>query len=421
MRSFSVDERRARLARRHFLSRPAGSAGLDGSAGSAGLDGSAGSAGLDGSAGSAGSDGSAVGVAGHFLGLHATDPATPYLTLWARVPGFTVADLDAALFDHRTLVKHLAMRRTLWIVPAEDLPIVQASASDRVADTEHRRLVADAEKAGITADGESWLSAARTAVLAYLAAHGPTGAKDLRAALPQLSGSHNPAPGRRWGGETPLAPRVLTVLGARGDIVRGPNDGRWTTSRPRWTTLTDWLGGAPGPATADAARTELVRRWLRVFGPATETDVKWWFGQTLTWVRQALRSVEAVKVDLRGTEGFALPDDLEPEPDHEPWCALLPALDVTTMGWSDREWYLGDHRAAVFDRNGNAGPTVWVDGRIVGAWRQDASGRVELVLLEDVDRRTSRALRDRAEELTAWLDGVRISPRFPSPACRPAG
>ena len=71
------------------------------------------------------------------------------------------------------------------------------------------------------------------------------------------------------------------------------------------------------------------------------------------------------------------------------------------------------------DRNGNAGPTVWVDGRVVGAWRQDDTGRVELVLLEDVGRRAHRELTARADQLTAWLDGVRVSPRFPSPACRP--
>ena len=75
--------------------------------------------------------------------MHATDPATPYLTLWARLAGFTVADLDADLYQRRTLTKHLAMRRTLWIVCADDLPLIQSAASDRVADNERRRLVAD--------------------------------------------------------------------------------------------------------------------------------------------------------------------------------------------------------------------------------------------------------------------------------------
>ena len=163
----------------------------------------------------------------------------------------------------------------------------------------------------------------------------------------------------------------------------------------------------------------MVRRWLHAFGPATVTDVKWCFGNTLGWARQALRDVEAVEVDMDGTPGFVLPGDDEPDAEVAPWCALLPGLDVTTMGWSDRDWYLGPHRSQVFDRNGNAGPTAWVDGRVVGAWRQDADGRVELVLLEDVGRRAHKDLSDRADELTGWLGGVRVSPRFPSPASRP--
>jgi Winged helix DNA-binding domain len=384
MRKFTVDERRARLARRHFLCEPAGSA----------------------------SD-----VAGSLVGLHATDPATPYLSMQARVPGFAVADLDALLYEHRTLVKHLAMRRTLWTVRVEDLPLIQAAASERVADNERRRLIADAQKAGICSDGEAWLDAACSAVLQHLTAHGPTNAKDLRAAVPELAGTYDPAPGKRWGGQTPLGPRVLTVLSVRGDIVRGQNEGTWTTSRPRWVSVADWLTFVD-PVDPDEARAELARRWLQAFGPATVTDVKWWFGNTLTWARHALRDIGAVEVDLHGTPGLALPDDLGKEVDPEPWCALVPGLDVTTMGWFDRDWYLGGHRSQVFDNNGNGGPTAWCNGRIVGAWGQDDDGRVEVRLLEDVGRSAHKALQRRADELTDWLDGVRVSPRFPSPLSR---
>lgn len=349
------------------------------------------------------------------VGLHATDPATPYLSLWARVPGFRRADLDAALYDRRSMLKHLAMRRTLWLVCTEDLPVIQAAASDRVAATERRRLIADAQKGGVADDGAVWLDAACAAVLSHLAGHGPTGARDLRTALPELAGSYDGAPGKPWGGATPLAPRVLTVLGVRGDIVRGPNDGGWTVSRPRWTTTRDWLGPTAAPVAAEDAARIAVGRWLRAFGPATVIDVKWWFGTTLTWARQALAALGAVEVDLAGTPGVALPDDLEPEPSPPPWAALLPGLNVTTMGWFDREWYLGDHRAHVFDRNGNGGPTAWWDGRIVGGWSQDADGEVRVRLVEDVGAEAVAALQERADELTAWLAGARISPRFPSP------
>jgi hypothetical protein len=251
-------------------------------------------------------------------------------------------------------------------------------------------------------------------VLRYLADNGPASAAQTRKMLPELDGSYDPAPGKRWGGETPLAPRIFTVLSARGDIVRGPNDGGWTVSRPRWVTTEAWLGAIPEPMPEGKARAELVRRWLYAFGPATVADVKWWFGTTLTAARQALRDVGAIDVDLRGKPGVALPDDAETEPDAERWCALLPGLDVTTMGWIDREWYLGNHRRQVFDTNGNAGPTAWWNGRIVGGWCQDGDGRVVLQLLEDPGRDGRKALERKAIELTEWLAGTRISPRFPT-------
>jgi Winged helix DNA-binding domain len=383
VREFGIEERRSRLARRHFLA-PVGSPAIN------------------------------TVVAG-LVGLHATDPATPYLSLWARSASFSTADLDGALYAQRSCVKQLAMRRTLWLVTAADLGLVQVAASDRVADNESRRLAADVLKAGVAADGERWLESAGAAVLSHLGEHGHASSTELRAALPELAGTYDPAPGKRWGGEVPIAPRVLTVLSARGDIVRGPNDGTWTTSRPRWTATAHWLGELHRPASLADAQAELTRRWLRTFGPATVEDVKWWFGTTLAAARKALADIGAAQVDLGGKLGYAMPDDLETEPDVEPWCALLPGLDATTMGWFERDWYLGAHRDQVFDRNGNAGPTAWSNGRVVGGWYQGGDARVQLQLLEDPGRDARRALQRRADELSEWLDGVRVSPRFPSP------
>ncbi|OBG27215.1 winged helix DNA-binding domain-containing protein [Mycobacterium sp. 852002-51057_SCH5723018] len=389
MRTFTIPERRNRLGRRHFLSATDSPA--------------------------------TTRVIAGLVGLHATDPATPYLSLWARCPGFTTAELELELYEKRSAVRHLAMRRTLWLVVADDMPMIQSAASERVADNEHRRLAADVQKAGVAADGDRWLKRARSAVLRHLADTGPAASTELRAALPELAGSYDPAPGKPWGGAVPVAPRVLTVLSARGDIVRGPNDGAWTTSRPRWAITAHWLTDLGEPVPEREARAELTRRWLATFGPATAADIKWWFGSTLTAARNALADIGAVAVDLHGGPGYALPDDLEPEPEAPPWGALLPCLDATTMGWFGREWYLGDHRAQVFDRNGNAGPTAWWNGRVVGGWYQDEGARVRLRLLEDPGRDGRRALQRRADELTSWLDGVRISPRFPSPLSKAAG
>ena len=347
--------------------------------------------------------------------LHATDPATVYLSAWVRVDGMTVSDLERALYVDRTVVKHLAMRRTLFVFPRETIGFVQAGASDRVADSERRRLIRDVEKAGLHRDGERWLSEACEQVLAVLADGREATSSELRDELSTLEGSITYGQGKSWGGQVAVGPRVLTTLSAAGHIVRASNDGGWTTSRPRWASMKCWLGEeiAPRPEAEGVAR--LVERWLRVFGPGTAADIKWWLGSTVTAVRRALADLHAVEVDLGGQIGYVLPDDLEATDPVEPWAALLPPLDPTTMGWFERDWYLGPYKQQLFDANGNAGPTAWWDGRIVGGWRQSDAGEVVLQLLEDVGAEGLLALERQAARLTDWLAGTRVLPRFPSP------
>jgi hypothetical protein len=167
----------------------------------------------------------------------------------------------------------------------------------------------------------------------------------------------------------------------------------------------------------DEARAELVRRWLRAFGPGTRDDVRWWTGWTVRATKQALETIGAVEVSLDGggAAGYVLPDDLEPTPRPEPWVALLPALDATTMGWAGRAWYLGPHRPKLFDTNGNGGPTIWVDGRVVGGWAQLRTGEVIPMLLEDVGTETRRRIEEEAARLEAWIGPARVTGSFPTP------
>ena len=347
--------------------------------------------------------------------LHGTDPATVYISAWARTENMTVADLDRALYVERSLVKHLAMRRTLFVFPREMLAFAQAGASNRVADVERRRLARDVEKAGLRRDGERWLSEASEQVLAALSDGRQATSSELRDEIPLLEGSIVYGEGKSWGGQLPVGPRVLTTLSAAGQIVRASNNGAWTTSRPRWTSMTSWLGEEIAPHSEPEGVAKLVEGWLRAFGPGAATDIKWWLGSTVGAVRRALADLHAVEVDLDGQVGYVLPDDLEPTEPVEPWAALLPPLDPTTMGWFERDWYLGLYKKQLFDTSGNAGPTVWWQGRIVGGWRQSDSGEVVLTLLEEVGAEGLRALEHEAGRLTEWLGGTRVLPRFPSP------
>ena len=349
--------------------------------------------------------------------LHATESATVYLSCWARVRSVDAADVDRALYDQRSLVKQLAMRRTLFTFPRDLLPAAWSSASARVANTERARMAKDVVKAGLAVDGNDWLDRARTEVLKLLTDR-PEGlsAVEIRQAVPMTDVKVEGSAGEIWS-----APRVLTHLGATADIMRGTNTARFPVSRPLWTLTRHWLDDAPVDLESADGYREIVRRWLYTFGPGTEDDIVWWLGSTKTVVRAALAELDAVAVSLDGGDtGWLLPDDVATVPDPGPWVALLPVLDPTIMGWKNRDFYLGPHRNQLFDTRGNAGTTAWVDGRVGGWWVQDETGVVHVRLLETVSASARRSLDAEAARLTEWLGGVRIGTGYVSQAMKQA-
>jgi hypothetical protein len=356
-------------------------------------------------------------VAAALVGLHATDLATVYLSLWARVDDVRRADVERALYDDRSLVKVLAMRRTLFVVPRGLLGAVVHGGATRTAATTARELVRDVERAGLHDDGRAWLATTAAAVAARLDDGAELTLDELRRDIPSLRGTTRIGEGRSWARDWPVGPRLLAVLSARGELARGRNAGSWMAAVPTWAAMAQWLGGALDPVDPAAARAELARGWLGAFGPGSLADLAWWLGDTRAHVRAALAAVGAVDVDVEGADapGYVLADDVAPVEPVAPWAALLPALDPTTMGWKERRWYLGDHAGELFDGAGNAGTTAWWDGRIVGAWHQLDGPEVRIHLLEDIGREGADALAQEAERLTAWLDGARPGGRWPSP------
>jgi hypothetical protein len=355
-----------------------------------------------------------VGVADRLVGLHATDPPTPFLSARARLSGFEVADLEAALYERETLTKHLGMRRTLFVVSGELLPVVQAACTRKIVANERRRLAAEIEKGGVAADGRRWLEGAERATVAALAERGAATGAQLSKAVPELRVKLMYAEGKAYGGPVGVTTRVLTVLAAEGRIRRG-RPGPWTSSRHQW----EIVPGPPPDRPVTEALRDLVHRWLRAYGPATVADLAWWTGVGLTPVRAALAGLDTVAVDLDGDAGVVLADDVDPVPAPKPWAAFLPALDPTVMGWKQRDWYLGAHGPTLFDRNGNAGPTVWWDGRVVGGWSQRATGEVVHRLLDpDLGRAARAAIEREAAAVGDWLDGTVVTNRFPTPLYR---
>lgn len=381
-RRISARERRARLVRRHHLRR-------------------------------SGSD--ATGVAGDLVGLHSSDAASVYLAAWARAREFAPAHLERALYEERSLARVLGMRRTMFVLPVELVPVVHCACTRALARRERARTIAFVEDGGVARDGARWLAEVEAATLARLEELGEATAVELSRDVPELRKKISVGTGTKWEGEIGVSTRVLFLLANDGRIVRARPRGSWLSTQYRWAPMRSWLGLDPDRLPEEPARAELARLWLTSFGPGTAGDLKWWTGWTVAQTKAALAAVEAVAVELDEGTGFVLPGDLDPVRSPAPAAALLPGLDPTVMGWAGRDWYLGAHRAALFDRNGNAGPTVWWDGRVVGGWAQLPEGAVVVRVLEDVGRAAEAAIAEEAARLEKWLGEVRVTPRFRTP------
>ncbi len=378
------EERRARLARRHLL---APRSRVD----------------------------DVAAIADAVVALHSTDPVTVHLSAMARMRHPSVAAVERALYDERTVVRHHAMRRTLWVATPEVVRLMHAAATRRLAGPEHRRTAKLLAANGVD-DPEAWLADARDQVLAALAEHGPMTARSLGRAVPALTHKIVMAPGKRYAAEVSAHTRVLLVLGFEGRLVRTRPTGTWINGAYTYAPMDGWLDGGLGDSSERDAARELALRWLHAFGPGTTEDLRWWAGWTVATTKRALDDCGAVEVALdHGGPGWLAADDEAEVPPVPPWVALLPGLDPTTMGWKQRDWYLPDTALGAFDRMGNAGPTIWVDGRVVGVWAQTADGEIRTQLLEPLPPERVAAVERRRDELVAMIGTTRFTVRFPSP------
>lgn len=349
------------------------------------------------------------------VGLHSSDPATVYLTARARVGGFRPEHLADALYERRSLVRMLGMRRTMFVVPRDLAAVMDNACTKAMLAPERRRLLGWLADQPPAEDVARWLRRVENRTVAALTARGEATAAELKEDVPELALKLTVGAGQRNETTVGLSTRVLFLLATSGRILRGRPRGTWLSTQYRWATTETWLGEPLEDIDERDASVDLVRRWLGSFGPGTLTDVRWWTGWTLGKTRETLAAAGVVAVQLDDGAGFVFPDDTAAERRTKPWVALLPSLDPTVMGWKDRHWYLGGHGPALFDRNGNAGPTVWSDGRIVGGWAQTSDGAIAYRLLEDVGTSAAHAIEQEADRLETWLGDTRIIPRFRTP------
>lgn len=390
MRRITNNERRARLARRHRLAADHRADRVED-------------------------------VVDSLVALHSSDPSTVFLSVATRLREPSIDAVERALYEQRTIIRHHAFRRTLWVMTPENAAWAHASATAKIAGAERRKLIEWLDSCPEVEDPNSWLEAAMQRIEDLVRREGPIRTREIGTRLPELAVPLILGVGTKYEQQAAAHPRVMLQAGFEARLLRTRPVGEWTSSEYAWATMSGWLGHELAEVEVDVATAAFLRRWLEQFGPATEADIKWWTGWTLAQTRRALADVAAESVELEdGRPAWVVAGDedqgLNDPAEGEPWVNLLPALDPTAMGWKERSWYLdSDIATRIFDRSGNIGPTVWADGCIVGGWVQRPDGDIAVEVLRTLDARHQRALDIEIERLTALVSEATIRVRFPAP------
>jgi hypothetical protein len=331
------------------------------------------------------------------IGVQAQVMSAAELALWARVDGLRPADVQAALWQERTLVKTWAMRGTLFLFAADDLPLVVAARNARAS----RYWPTYFESYGIFEAEYQALLAAVPQVLGAepmtreqlaIAVSAHTGIERL---LPMLTESS-------WG--TALKPSAFG-----GDLCFGPTQGR----NVAFVRPGAWLGGWREIDPNTALR-EVVRRYLRVYGPATPEDFSRWWGWSLRLARKAFNALaadgELESVDVEGWRAFALRSSLESMQSLSASgiVRLLPMFDAYTHGLLDCGPLLPSaFRPLVFRPQAWISAVALVDGRIAGVWEykvKQSSTLVTVRMFVASSNRVRKAIVAEAERLNDFLD-----------------
>ena len=359
------------------------------------------------------------------IAIHATDPATVYLSVAMRLHQPALDPLADALLGDRSIIRHHAMRRTLWVMEPDIARAAHAACTAALAVKEWKFMAKLLADNGV-ANPEEWLVKAKRRAIDVVGELGTVTARQLGATAPDLAVPLRLSVGKSYEGTQGAHTRLLQNLGFDGALVRTRSAGSWVSGEYEWAVARSWLPGGvvDEELTVREGAAQLADAYLRSFGPVTSGDLQWWAGWSVGQARDALADVGAVPVTAEideggtGTPAWLHPDDLDVVENAGPWAAILPSLDPTMMGWKQREWHVGCHGVfgdTLFDRNGNAGNSIWANGAVIGSWahRKDTSVAVEYF---DNPTKKVRSMVDTSiDRYRATVGDTVVRPRYPAP------
>ncbi|HZU12251.1 MAG TPA: winged helix DNA-binding domain-containing protein [Chloroflexota bacterium] len=327
-------------------------------------------------------------------GVQAQLMSSAELALWARVDDLAPNAVSHALWEERSLVKTWAMRGTLHLLPAPELPLWQSvPALDR---RYHRP--AWLRYFGLTAED---LEQVTEAVAGVLRGRLLT-REELVGEVARVVGSEDLAAKLRHGWGTMLKPAAF-----RCQLCFAPNLGR----NVRFTRPDSWLGGVRPVETAEAER-EVTRRYLAAHGPATREAYALWLGVPASRAGALIRGLgeEVVPVDVSGTSAWAPAGEVDRLQDagaHHS-VRLLPAFDqyVITASRVAPHFLPGPFKDRIYRPQGWLSPVLLVAGRMDGVWRHEVKGNRLLVRIEpfvDIPAWARQAAEEEAERLAAFF------------------
>ncbi len=335
-------------------------------------------------------------------------PGSTLLALHARVAGLTTSAWDEVVGTERSLLRTWCMRGSPYCFPTTDAPVFTTGVLPPT-ETALRQLLLGVgpalDELGLSLS--KVVDLCRAELAGVLAGRRPA-IEELGAALAPLVARHlTPAQRRAWEAEGPYAAgqslgegvvhfcvRVLTLEGV---VCFAPREG----GKAPFVLVAEWLGSPLPALDREAARAELLRRYLRCYGPSTRAGFASWLGVRAGDVDPwwCLVEDELTRVGFRGAS-WLLTEDLPAlrSPVAVRGVRLLPPGDPYTQ-MRDRETIVDPARHRQVWKSTGAPGTVLVDGAIAGTWRPRKSGRrltLTVTRLQPLSARQERALRDEA-------------------------